>query len=123
MFVGVYEPLYIAIYASLLSAGKLLNPFLMYIGWELSLVRDGKTIERRLGLGMEFIWAGGYFKEAKLYDIFASPSYLLPYISSRPWHKRFNLHIIMCLSSSHGLPAAFSDQKHVKGFVLIFAPS
>lgn len=45
MFVGVYEPLYIAIYASLLLCREPVEPFFVYC-LELSLVLDVETTER-----------------------------------------------------------------------------
>lgn len=57
MFVGVYEPLYIAIYASLLLCREPVEPFFLVYCLELSLVLDVETTEGGLGLGMDITWA------------------------------------------------------------------
>ena len=74
MFVAIYEPLYIAIYATFLVSGeKLIGSFFFCILlWSSSPFLDAETMEMRLGLGMEMSWARGSLGEAKLYVICVS---------------------------------------------------
>lgn len=103
MFVGVYEPLYIAIYASLLLCREPVEPFFVYC-LELSLVLDVETTERvRSGNGYYLGMTVPRGRHNCTISGDVRIHLILLYMSFRLLTQLLNLNMMLPRSSSHSL--------------------